>query len=166
MLPTRSAAAVVLLVPVSACAGAPAASDLEADLQAIEAVRDQEIAAFSAGDVEGLLAVLTSDADILPPNEPALAGVEAVRPWVQELTRQFDLHARMISSSVSVLGDYAIERYAAELSITPKAGGETVREMAKGIHVYRRQPDGSWRIQQDVWNSDGPPGSGAAPGAP
>jgi ketosteroid isomerase-like protein len=26
--------------------------------------------------------------------------------------------------------------------------------MIKGIHVYKRQADGSWQMAQDVWNSD------------
>jgi hypothetical protein len=32
-----------------------------------------------------------------------------------------------------------------------------VTERIKGIHVMKRQPDGTWKIAQDVWNSDAPP---------
>ena len=41
--------------------------------------------------------------------------------------------------------------------VTPRAGGEAVTETFKGIHVYRRQADGSWKIAQDAWNMDAAP---------
>jgi ketosteroid isomerase-like protein len=30
-------------------------------------------------------------------------------------------------------------------------------EALKGIHIYRRQADGSWKITHDAWNFDAPP---------
>lgn len=41
----------------------------------------------------------------------------------------------------------------------PGAGGEAIEERYKGMHIYRRQPDGTWRIAQDIWNA-AMPGSG------
>ena len=36
-------------------------------------------------------------------------------------------------------------------------GGQKLAEdVGKGIHVYRRQTDGTWKLQMDVWNSDRP----------
>jgi ketosteroid isomerase-like protein len=58
---------------------------------------------------------------------------------------------------VTVAGDWAIQRYAYQLTLTPKAGGQSMEERGKGIHIFRRQPDGSWLIVQDIWNSDAPP---------
>ncbi len=63
-------------------------------------------------------------------------------------------------SDVTVAGDWAIERYVGTVMMTPKAGGETITETIKGIHIYRRQPDGSWRIAQDIWNSNEAPPAG------
>ena len=54
------------------------------------------------------------------------------------------------------MGDVAIERYSGLFTVTPKAGGDAVAENIKGIHVYRRQADGSWKMTHDVWNSDDP----------
>jgi ketosteroid isomerase-like protein len=37
--------------------------------------------------------------------------------------------------------------------MTP-AGADPVDMTNKGIHIYKRQADGSWKMVQDVWNSD------------
>jgi ketosteroid isomerase-like protein len=42
--------------------------------------------------------------------------------------------------------------------VTPKAAGaKPTTETIKGLHVLRRQTDGSWKIIQDIWNNDAPP---------
>ena len=40
---------------------------------------------------------------------------------------------------------------------TPRKGGKPMTETIKGIHIYKRQSDGTWKIAQDVWNTDPPP---------
>lgn len=87
---------------------------------------------------------------------PALSGHDDLATWIEGLSEQFHLGARYTSSQVRVVGDRAVERYTGEMSLTPEAGGATVRETVKGIQVHRRQPDGSRLIEQDVWNSDAP----------
>jgi uncharacterized protein (TIGR02246 family) len=131
--------------------------DTAGEEQAITAVREREIRAFRAGAVDSLLAVLTTDAIIMPPNEPMLTGAEAIRTWHQNVASQFSVEGRYTDSDVSVAGDWAIERYDGVLSFTPKAGGPSMEEQLKGIHIYRRQSDGSWRIAQDIWNANAPP---------
>lgn len=125
--------------------------------RAINAVREREIRAFSAGAVDSLLAVLATDAVMMPPNEPMLTGADAIRTWHQNMANQFTVDGRYTDSEVSVLGEWAIERYDGVLRFTPKAGGPTVEQQLKGLHVYRRQPNGSWRIAQDIWNANAPP---------
>ena len=112
---------------------------------------------INAGDLEGSLAVYTEDCAMLPPNEPLLNGHEALRSWFEGFYEQFNVNGRYTSSDVVVAGDWAIERYAGIFTFTPKAGGEPIDDALKGIHIYRRQPNGTWRIAQDVWNSDNPP---------
>jgi ketosteroid isomerase-like protein len=149
---------VILGTVAVACAQPePAAVDTAAIEQAIQEVRDREIGAVSSGDVEALLGALATDAHMMAPNEPAVTGHEALRAWAQAMLGQVTMSGRYTSSNIEVAGDYVIERYTAELTVTPKAGGATTTETIKGIHIYRRQADGSWKIAQDVWNADAPP---------
>ncbi|MCH7490100.1 MAG: hypothetical protein IID05_05335 [Gemmatimonadetes bacterium] len=43
------------------------------------------------------------------------------------------------------------------MTLTAVGGGDPMLDVGKGFHVYRRQRDGSWKIAQDIWNSDNPP---------
>lgn len=130
---------------------------IEADRQAITQVRQQEITLFSAGDVDRVLSVFTDDVVLMPPNEPILVGKEAARTWLQNMYQQFKIEGTYTSSAdLTVAGDWAFERMSFTLKLTPIVGGAAMEDVGKGFHIYRRQADGSWKIHQDIWNSDKP----------
>ena len=53
-----------------------------------------------------------------------------------------------------IAGDWAFDRCVFAGTVTNKATGES-RDIKNGnIHIYKRQPDGSWKIAWDIWNSD------------
>jgi ketosteroid isomerase-like protein len=163
MLRNRSfVPAVLLSLSAVACTASAPKVDTAADEGAINAVREREISSFSAGQLDSTMAVFTTDAVVMPPNEPAVSGSDALRTWGQNMMNQFSISGRYTDAQVRVSGDLAVERYIGELTLTPKAGGAAMTERIKGIHVYQRQPDGTWRIAWDAWNSDAPPPAPAA----
>jgi ketosteroid isomerase-like protein len=128
---------------------------MEADLQAVAAVQAQELAAFNSGDTE--LAYLADDAVFMPPNESAVTGIEAIQAWATSFHSQFTVNSLdYTESEIAIAGDWAIERYAGSVTFTPAAGGDPISENLKGIHIYQRQADGSWKMVQDIWNYDAP----------
>ncbi|MCI0696843.1 ester cyclase [candidate division KSB1 bacterium] len=58
------------------------ASANQAQVEAINKLREQELAAFSTADVNALLKLFTDDAIVMPPNESALFGQDAIRAWL------------------------------------------------------------------------------------
>ncbi len=134
-----------------------APGDTANEERAINAVRDREIRALSSGVADSLVAVFATDAVVMPPNEPMLTGADAIRTWYQNTVREFSAEGRYTNAQVTVVGDWAIERYDGVMRLTPRAGGAPTEQQMKGIHVYRRQPDGTWRIAQDIWNANAPP---------
>jgi uncharacterized protein (TIGR02246 family) len=149
----RSSTVLLALVTV-ACSASPPVHDPATDVAAINKIREQEIAAFSAGQPDALVAVFTDNAVVLPPGEAQLNSREAIRSWAQNLANEFTVRGGYTGSDVQVVGDWAIERYTGFLTVTPKKGGPPVEDHLRGIHVYQRQADGSWRITQDIWNSE------------
>jgi ketosteroid isomerase-like protein len=99
--------------------------------------------------------MLTDDAVYLPPNEPAIVGKEALRPWIEGYFQAYRTHWEKETLEVIATGDWAIE-YAAERSKDiPVGDGDALEDVGKGIVIYRRQADGSWKVARDIWNSDG-----------
>lgn len=154
-----------VVVLVGACtAGEPEPQQSEpqndpaADRAAIEAMREAERTAAEAGDVEGFLALMAPDIMVMPPNGPAVSGRDAVRAWLEDFMGAYTVSFSSYSTDeVIVEGDLAVERISGEWTMTPTGEGEAMTEGVKGLHVYRRQADGSWLMTHDVWNSDEPP---------
>jgi ketosteroid isomerase-like protein len=136
-------------------AAADAVVNNSAAVAAVTAVREAETASINGGT--GDISYLADDAVMMPPGEPALSGSAAIREWIDAFMGQFAINAEYTETDISVSGDWAVERYSAVLTLTPTAGGDAMSETIKGIHVYRRGADGSWKMVYDVWNSDAPP---------
>lgn len=156
-------ATTLLAILVVACTpdrpDTPATQEMasEADVAAISAVSAAEIAAIVAGDMDALAALLADDAVYMPPMEPAVSGKAAIRSWTEAFLAEASVDGGYPSSEIDVVGDWAIERYTLDVTMTPVAGGEPTPEMGKGIHIYRRGADGSWKLTYDIWNWDNPP---------
>ena len=130
---------------------------IEADIEAIKRVGEQEVAAVIAGDAEAFRAVFAADFEVMPPNQPAIRG-EAARQWIADFVGQFDFEAKPYSNEeVEVDGDLAYHRYSFEFIGTPKAGGDPVHEKGSGLHILKRQSDGSWKFVKDIWTPEAPP---------
>ena len=160
--PARWIVVVIAGATLQACGGnAPppeqaGQANTEKDVAAVNAVQDRELALVATGSPDSLITIATSDAELMPPNEPAVHGRDAMKRWAETVFGQVSMSGRYTSSDVTVTGDLAVARYTGELTITPKAGGAPATERIKGIHVMKRQPDGTWKIAQDAWNFDAP----------
>jgi uncharacterized protein (TIGR02246 family) len=143
---------------ISSCAAKPAPVDTSADVTALKAMQDRELAGVASGNVDSALTVFTSDAIVMAPGEPALVGDAAIRKWFTDFFNSAVVTGKYSEADVTVQGDVGIVRYVGELTITPKtADAKPMTQKLKGIHVYKRQTDGNWKIAQDVWNADTPP---------
>ena len=155
---------VALTVSVStSCAPAPQPppasevtrpSEVE-DIAAIREARQNDFAgSFVAGNADGFLASVTKDMVIMPPDEPPLSGHENIRAWLEGFFAAYSTELVYTGSEVTVCGDTAFEAYAFRWTLTPVDGmeGKTIHQAGKGVYVFRRQTDGSWKVARDIWN--------------
>ena len=119
---------------------------------AIDEVREMEAASVNNADSSSIPKIYSQDVEYIPPGEPVLKGTDAVREWHMALIEQFDADLEYTASDIKVMGDWAIEQYEGNVKMTPKAGGDPIVEQVRGIHVYRRGEDGTWKITKDIWN--------------
>jgi ketosteroid isomerase-like protein len=57
-------------------------------------------------------------------------------------------------------GDYAVEISGYMIAVVPVSGSGRIRDDGRALTVWKRQPDGSWKIWQTIWNSTKPIGIG------
>ena len=171
MMPaTRLVFPILAAFAVAGCAAntSNATQNTDADVKAIDAVREHELTVMKAGSVDSMGAIYSDDVEFMPPGEPAVHGLDAAKKWVQGVFSQVNMSGNYTSSQVMVSGDLAVDRYAGSISTTPKAGGPATTEAIKGVHVLKRQPGGGWKIVLDLYNSDAPetpPAAAPATGA-
>ncbi len=133
------------------------ATSTEADVEAINRVHDDHTTALNAGDATAYVALLAEGAVLMPPNQPAIIGEDAIREYRQTEFDQISLEVTRPSEEVVVAGDWAFVRHTYAGKQTPKAGGEPTELSGKGITILERQPDGSWKIARYMWSGDDPP---------
>lgn len=126
------------------------------DPDAVHAVTEALRAAVNAGDVAGILACWASDGILLPPHHPAVKGQQAIAAYFRRVfaERRFDF--TFVESEISLQGNRAVERLAFTVVVRSLTGESVAEDVGKGLHVFVRQPDGCWRLVQDIWNSNRP----------
>ena len=73
--------AIALAVVVGACADKP---DLDEERRALMATSREWAQAAASGDLERIVSYWADDAIVLPPDQPAVVGKEAIREYVRE----------------------------------------------------------------------------------
>lgn len=135
------------------------AGEQESAAEAIDSIRRAEMVAFSEADVERLLGLFSEDAVVMPPGEPLVTGRAEERAWLEDLYEGFEVDARYTDSDLTLLDGVAYETLAFTMTLTPKDEGKPTSVEGKGLHIYQRQPDGSWKIVLDIWNANQPAAS-------
>ncbi len=128
----------------------------ESDRHAIAQTTSALLDAVNNSSVSGALAVWADDGVLMPPHHPAIAGREALEAYFRSLFSRARLRFVFTSSVIVVAGDVAIERVTYTATMWPVGAPSSIDDQGKGLHVYARQPGGSWRLKQDIWNSDRP----------
>jgi len=132
---------------------------IEADIAAIEDVLNQYAVAVNTGDFELWLSLHADDVVKMGPDAPAIFGREELRAKKEAAWDNFTLEMALYPEEAQVSGDLGFARGNYTLSITPKAGGETIVTVPDGKYstICKRQADGSWKIYIDCYNSNVPP---------
>jgi uncharacterized protein (TIGR02246 family) len=128
----------------------------EADRAAILKSSSDLLSAVNAGDVDRVLAVWAEDGVMMPPHHPSVEGRDQLASYFRNLFSQFRFEFVFTSSAIQIEGDLAVERVTYTASALPLAGGPPLGDAGKGLHVYGRQRDGTWKLVKDIWNSDRP----------
>jgi ketosteroid isomerase-like protein len=90
-----------------------------------------------------------------------LFGPEEVGEWWKEYFEYFRITSiTETEREVTINGDLAIHQSNYMIVITPMKGGTRIRDDGRFLRIWKRQPDGSWKMWRVMWNSIRPVGSG------
>ncbi len=126
----------------------------EEDLAAIDQASESYKQAVLAGDWEAWAAFYTQDAVIMPPGQPAVSGRDAIKAWGAAFPAIIEWTPKRVE--VDGRGDLAYVRATFSMTVAVEGEAEPVSEQGKYLEIWRKQPDGSWRIAVDIYNSDEP----------
>ena len=110
--------------------------------------------AFNSGDAAGVAACYTTQGRLLPPNDQIVSGRPALTEYVQGfLDMQPKISFDVIDVHEAPHLCVAVGTY--EMTF-PKGGPGPDHDSGKFIEVWAQQPDGSWLITDDCFNSSLP----------
>lgn len=144
----------IAILSIGACAKE---INIEADIAAIKNLTENYDAAINSGDLDSWMSLYTDDAVRMQPYMPALSGKDAIRSLMQSFFEKYTIDLKETIEEVIVAGDWAFARGTFKYTLTPKAGGEPIRDSGKWMALHKRQPDGSWKIHRNIYNSNLPP---------
>ncbi len=136
-----------LFLMILGCNQAPMSTDPSAIVAATEAWE----AALNAKDIDGLVALYTSDARVLPPNAEMASGSDAVRTVFGGMI-DAGISGELTSIESKISGDMAYDVGTYSLQVDG-----AVVDTGKFIVTLHRSDDGEWLITNDIFNSDNPP---------
>jgi uncharacterized protein (TIGR02246 family) len=151
----RNALAVIALV-LSACSRPQPqpATFTDADRTANRQVVEKFTKGVLASDFASVAALYTPDGTMMPPNEPTLRGRDAIQKWMAGFPKIATFQAT--DDEIEGSGDIAYVAGRYKMSFTPPGAKAPVTDSGKFVEVRKKQPDGSWLILRDIFNSDVP----------
>jgi uncharacterized protein (TIGR02246 family) len=123
-------------------------SDEEAAIRRTDA---DWLAAAASHDLNRVLPFWADDPAILAPGAPPIVGKEAIRIYVTEsfAAPGFSITWKTEKVEVSQSGDLAYSTGTNRISLNGP-DGKSLTEEGRGVTIWKKQTDGSWRCVLDV----------------
>ncbi len=125
---------------------------------AVRSIWDTYAETMNNGDLDRWIGLWEEDGIQMPPNTPMRKGMAAILAAMRTDFRDYDMRGFSISLDEAV-GDRELGFSSGTYSYT-KTGtstGHAAEIDGKFLTVFRRNPDGSWKILRDCFNANHPP---------
>lgn len=141
----------MVFVGLSACRKATR-TDVAAERRTIDSLNTKVEGWYAANQPDSVASIFTPNAWLMPPNDAPVIGQDSIRAFWRNMLGMgkwaFDLRAEDVMAADSVL----VERGQFTLKFTPNSNAPLPAFDDRGnyLTVWRRQPDGKWRIEWDA----------------
>jgi len=128
-------------------------------LETLAKMREAWVQDLRAKQIEPILKFYAPEAAFLQPNGERLTGSAALRALFQNIMSTFNSDLTLHSQNLEASGDLAYDSGDFEESLIVIATGARITSKGSYIIIYKRQPNGDWRIVQQVWTGTPPSGT-------
>lgn len=127
----------------------------QADIEAVLQQQSRFNEALNSADAEAIIALADEAATDMAAGMPAAAGKAAVAERIRTILDQYRVETKNHEvRQTDVSGDLAVVRCVMEGAWIPKDGSPRIELSGNWLQVWKRQPDGAWKLLQNIWNSD------------
>ncbi len=135
--------------------GCTGSQEEKANLVALGDVITEFRAAVNSARTDEILARYAEDAIILPANEEVVVGKQAVSEfWNRRAYTGIELVEEQVVLNGSGGIAYEVNTSTFKFQIEGQEPVDT--GLSKNVRIWKKQADGAWKLQVDVWNSSVP----------
>lgn len=109
--------------------------------------------------LEPILKLYAPEAVFLQPSGERLTGSSALRTLFQNIMATFNSDLSLHSHNLEASGDLAYDSGDFQENLTSIASGAKIASKGSYVIIFKRQPNGSWQIVQQVFTGVPPPGT-------
>jgi ketosteroid isomerase-like protein len=122
-------------------------------------IRETWVRDLRAKKLEPILKFYAPNAVFLQPSGERITGSAAIRSLFQSIMSTFNSDLTLQSHNLETSGDLAYDSGDFQETLTNVATGAKISSKGSYITIFKRQPNGSWQIVQQVWTGSPPPGT-------
>jgi len=120
---------------------------------AAEQLRHLHMTAVNGGDADAASRLFAANGTLLPPGQPAIEGVAAIRAWFAGLFANIRVQGFVIQpTDVQTYGDALVEHGTWTATFHPKNNAPALPGGGTYMTLYARVSDGSVRMVKDIFN--------------
>ena len=106
--------------------------------------------ATAAGDLDRVLSLVSEDVVFLLPGQPPMRGRDAFAAGFRAALQHVRIEGVSDIKEVRIAGELAFCWSHLSLTITPLLGGTPRLRAGDTLSVFRKEPDGHWRLFRDA----------------
>jgi ketosteroid isomerase-like protein len=122
-------------------------------------IRDAWVEDLHTKQLEPILKFYAPDAVFLQPSGERLAGSAALRNLFQTIMGMFDSNLTLHSQNLEASGDLAYDSGDFQEVLIAKATGAKINTTGSYVIIFKREPDGTWKIIEQVFTGIPPAGT-------
>jgi len=147
---------VILSVVLALFSSCTRQTDRSEELETLRSAVMEFHRAINAADVDAAVAMFTDEVIMMSNGWQTVAGKEAVAEvWSGSIRSGFRTRDQQIIA-LEMDGDLAYEA-TSQLWTMHQEDRQDEWRSSKYVHIWKRQPDGGWKLHLDIWNSNPPP---------